>query len=87
MSNLTICAWVAVVLLTYGSAQAQVSEPSSAVPPPAKEKLRCRSQTATGSLVRKTRICMSDREWARQRERAQSMNTLTCSDSTVCAGS
>jgi hypothetical protein len=53
----------------------------------APEKVKCRTKRVTGSLVRTSRVCMTEREWSLQRERAQQFHSLICSDRTACAGS
>jgi predicted secreted protein len=44
-----------------GTAVAQTDQPATAEP--AKEKKICRTETVTGSLMRKRRTCMTAEEW------------------------
>ncbi|MDV3456240.1 hypothetical protein RZN05_04535 [Sphingomonas sp. HF-S4] len=55
---------VAAICLFSSVSIAQDAAPSPAEPKPAKEKMICRSQVATGSFMTK-RVCHTKAEWAR----------------------
>jgi hypothetical protein len=48
------------------------------------DKVRCRSQKVTGSLAQTKRVCMTEREWAIERENVQNFQSLICSNRTAC---
>ena len=65
--------WQLVAIASVAAAAAAVSDPSAApdTEPPGKdsrEQVICRSDPATGSRVRRERICRTKEQWAVQRE-------------------
>lgn len=62
----------AVLVLAVGSAATAVGAAAPPADQPAQqEKKICRSEKMTGSLTRRTRICMTEREWRELNDRTR----------------
>ena len=59
----------AAIALTASSVAASAQEAPQEEPP--KEKKICRTDRATGSLTRRTRICMTEAQWRELNSRTQ----------------
>jgi hypothetical protein len=85
----------ALALAPLASAGAQSSSGTANAPPPASsapriddpdQRVRCRSIQATGSLVRRERVCRTVADWRRISERGNDRARDVVGTGTICSG-
>ncbi|QHL91411.1 hypothetical protein GVO57_12055 [Sphingomonas changnyeongensis] len=54
-----------------GNPPSGAGQPATARPTPEKERIICKRQVETGSLVRSTKTCLTAKQWQRVREETQ----------------
>ena len=66
---------VLLILSTTAPAASPPAVPADLVQPAATDKLVCKRQAVTGSLVTSKRVCMTRRDWNRTAEQSQKFGT------------
>jgi hypothetical protein len=66
-----VCLWAAAALMAATSVAASAQEAQDQQQAPQEEKKVCRTDRATGSLTRRTRICMTAAQWRELNSRTQ----------------